>query len=486
MVDNLFCKNHPELKAVRVCKRYLCKSLPLCEECEILHFLGHNDEIEKKLKNYEQILIKKKKLFESHKKKAECDLKPLSTISEASKESYNEICETLNTMQNYIIEIESKISKINHYLQIEDWDGQDENLISEISEISEKLNTEFIIKINEQFKNMLQMNFFEIMWKDTNPILPLYNLDQGKLILINVRTKAALSKIISKEIIPSCQTFSILGGPATIKVFDNIYLMGGFNRTTISDRCYKINLHDRELKLQQLASMGTPKYDITAVKLKDRFIYAISGSTYQNNVEVHIKNCQRYDIKLDKWCNIAPVNIARSIPAACTFNERYIYTYSGQADGVSSTKDIEYYDTLEDSKGWIVYKYESNIIAISSSAMLAQISNESILFFSEANISKVQLNGMLEIKNVQKPISNHYCNYYYTPVTVYKNCVYYTVYRSYNHISAIDLRNNKLTEILQIDYINEKSEDTNSPYISPYMRRASGEDEPDMGLDLFE
>jgi hypothetical protein len=70
------------------------------------------------------------------------------------------------------------------------------------------------------------------------------------------------------------------------------------------------------------------------------FIYVV-GSFVNNHVYGW---CERYDTQKDKWKTIAPLGIARSGVALCSFKNRYIFAFGGRVDQKNIVDVIEVYD----------------------------------------------------------------------------------------------------------------------------------------------
>ena len=79
--------------------------------------------------------------------------------------------------------------------------------------------------------------------------------------------------------------------------------------------------------LENRANLNDARSDFTSIyeSEKDR-IYVIGGNDAKN----FYKNCEYYDVALDKWVRIADLNVARDSAACCVFNGKFIYVFSGR------------------------------------------------------------------------------------------------------------------------------------------------------------
>ncbi|TNV83519.1 hypothetical protein FGO68_gene8305 [Halteria grandinella] len=59
--------------------------------------------------------------------------------------------------------------------------------------------------------------------------------------------------------------------------------------------------------------------------------------------------CERYDSQKNKWKIIAPMNIARSGAALCSFKNQYLFSFGGRVDQKRIVDVIECYDIKSDA-----------------------------------------------------------------------------------------------------------------------------------------
>lgn len=113
--------------------------------------------------------------------------------------------------------------------------------------------------------------------------------------------------------------------------------------------------------LEHRATLNDARSDFTAIyeSEKDR-IYVIGGNDAKN----FYKNCEYYDVGVDKWVRMAELNVARDSAACCIFNSKFIYVFSGRIK--FSPKEItdvcEIYDIEKNIWEQINVKNKSNWI----------------------------------------------------------------------------------------------------------------------------
>ena len=412
------CTFHLDRLATNVCKRYPCFNVGLCEECEALHFINHGENEVQEIEKQQSIVTE---LINLNTVIAEATSKFLKCLTGLSGEIVLELEKCLTIANRLKIETKELSDELSQTkIAIEDCTDAKFRMIADMRKDAIKLKTRTTLLIND-FNGLREKALYLIMTIDTTAIMPCYDLMQGGLVLTNLNLKQQTTKSIPKSEIPSCQTFSLLGGPAVVKVKNEVYMLGGFDKKEVSARVYKVSLKDPECKLVQLASMKIKKYDTGVVQLTGKYV-----------------------IGENKWTNISHVNVPRSIPGICIFQNRYIYTYSGQSDGNSYTNDLEVYDVLDDEKGWTILRTKPILeLAPSSSAMVCQIDGYSMIFFGENKTYKVYPAADGTLFKIEELVPHLEGNFYYTPLMLYKNKLHWTRYHAINIMEEYDLRSKR-------------------------------------------
>ena len=131
--------------------------------------------------------------------------------------------------------------------------------------------------------------------------------------------------------------------------------------------------------LEHRANLNDARSDFTSIyePEKDR-IYVIGGNDAKN----FYKNCEYYDVAVDKWVRMAELNVARDSAACCIFNSKYIYVFSGRIK--FSPKEItdvcEMYDIDKNIWEQINVKNKTNWVPCDL-AMCFQTGPSTILIF---------------------------------------------------------------------------------------------------------
>eukprot|EP01022_Parablepharisma_sp_SALTPOND_P036026 TRINITY_DN973_c0_g1_i1.p1 TRINITY_DN973_c0_g1~~TRINITY_DN973_c0_g1_i1.p1 ORF type:complete len:281 (-),score=31.18 TRINITY_DN973_c0_g1_i1:710-1480(-) len=245
------CSAHPDREAVDVCNRYPCRSYGLCEECAALHPLLHNGKELKQCKALKKELSSKTvihavqgKMIEKFEKKLE-----KTNVPEDILELYREAKKNYLIVQERIESFRTEVEKLEAALEADTYLEIEPKSFEEISKLFSEIQSKLTGVLNLKTS-------FHLMGTNTKAIMPFYNLSLGALVLVNLELMQKIEKQIPKTLVPSCYSFSILGGPATIKVVDKVYLLGGFSKTNISERVYycvnidAMDLSQRKLRIQ--------------------------------------------------------------------------------------------------------------------------------------------------------------------------------------------------------------------------------------------
>jgi hypothetical protein len=131
--------------------------------------------------------------------------------------------------------------------------------------------------------------------------------------------------------------------------------------------------------LEYRAQLNDARSDFTAIYEgeKDR-IYVIGGNDAKN----FYKNCEYYDVGIDRWIRMDELNIARDSAACCMFNSKFIYVFSGRIkfNPKEITDVCEIFDVENNKWDKIVLGSSSNWVPCDL-AMAYQVNSSSILIF---------------------------------------------------------------------------------------------------------
>lgn len=124
----------------------------------------------------------------------------------------------------------------------------------------------------------------------------------------------------------------------------SVYLIGGFikRQNTYLRKCYRFD--EIFNRLEQKSDMFYAHADHSLCAIES-FIYVV-GTFVNNQVYGY---SERYDCQKDKWKVIAPLNIARSGVALCSFKNQYLFAFGGRVDQKRIVDVIEVYDIKRNS-----------------------------------------------------------------------------------------------------------------------------------------
>jgi hypothetical protein len=105
------------------------------------------------------------------------------------------------------------------------------------------------------------------------------------------------------------------------------------------DKLYEMNFEER--KLVPKRSMKQKRWD-HAICYSKGFIFVFGGADRDENYKL-TKKCDKYDIVLDNWTEIASFSSEASDFSVCSFNDKYIYKFGGW-NSISYINVIERYD----------------------------------------------------------------------------------------------------------------------------------------------
>ena len=135
-----------------------------------------------------------------------------------------------------------------------------------------------------------------------------------------------------------------------------IYLIGGMSMQEVAE-VKTVQRYDVERQAwTSVADMCEPRYELTAVNYKDRYIFVFGGTDGSAHREC-LKTVERYDPQTDRWSYVSPMHQPRSSAFAFVHNEK-IYVIGGERGEDVTPTDCEMYDPATDD--WQVLKIQVN------------------------------------------------------------------------------------------------------------------------------
>lgn len=135
-----------------------------------------------------------------------------------------------------------------------------------------------------------------------------------------------------------------------------IYLIGGMSMQEVAE-VKTVQRYDVERQAwTSVADMCEPRYELTAVNYKDRYIFVFGGTDGSAHREC-LKTAERYDPQTDRWSYVSPMHQPRSSAFAFVHNEK-IYVIGGERGEDVTPTDCEMYDPATDD--WQVLKIQVN------------------------------------------------------------------------------------------------------------------------------
>ena len=145
---------------------------------------------------------------------------------------------------------------------------------------------------------------------------------------------------------------------AAVTMGKYIYLIGGMSmqeRTEVKT----VQRYDVEKQSwSSVADMREPRYELTAVNYKNKYIFVFGGIDGSSHREC-LKTVERYDPLVDRWSYVKSMHQPRSSAFAFVHNER-IYVIGGERGEDVTPTDCELYDPLTDE--WQVMRIQVNTL----------------------------------------------------------------------------------------------------------------------------
>jgi hypothetical protein len=141
-------------------------------------------------------------------------------------------------------------------------------------------------------------------------------------------------------------------------------------------KCTEINTQSYEMMVRD--KLKYARHGHSACSLGEKFI-VVTGSRKENE-NAHQK-CEQYNLDLDIWFEIPPLNEGRHYHASCSFKDRFIFVFCG-----ISNASKKYINTIEvfdhnTKKAWNLVSIPPANFPARQGLGVAQMNNEEILIF---------------------------------------------------------------------------------------------------------
>lgn len=127
---------------------------------------------------------------------------------------------------------------------------------------------------------------------------------------------------------------------------NRLFLIGGGDITRQAEslkKCYEIIDNDEQmLDCISRDDLKYGRHGHSICVLKDKFLIVTGSRVDQDEA---FNKCEQYNIDLDLWYDMPPLNVGRHYHASCTFSDRFVYVFCGIAHaGKKYCNSIEQYD----------------------------------------------------------------------------------------------------------------------------------------------
>ncbi|XP_068744558.1 kelch-like protein 12 [Montipora capricornis] len=137
-----------------------------------------------------------------------------------------------------------------------------------------------------------------------------------------------------------------------------IYLIGGMSMQEVTE-VKTVQRYDVEKQTwSPVADMLEPRYELSAVNFKNRYIFVFGGTDGSSHREC-LKTVERYDPHIDRWSYVSSMHQPRSSAFAFVHNEK-IYVIGGERGEDVIPTDCELYDPVTDD--WQVARVQVNTL----------------------------------------------------------------------------------------------------------------------------
>ena len=143
---------------------------------------------------------------------------------------------------------------------------------------------------------------------------------------------------------------------AAVTMGKYIYLIGGMSMQEVAE-VKTVQRYDVERQTwASVADMCEPRYELSAVNFKDKYIFVFGGTDGSAHREC-LKTVERYDPRKDRWSYVKSMHQPRSSAFAFVHNNK-IFVIGGERGEEVTPNDCEVYDPVTDD--WQVVKIQVN------------------------------------------------------------------------------------------------------------------------------
>lgn len=133
---------------------------------------------------------------------------------------------------------------------------------------------------------------------------------------------------------------------AAVTMGGYIYLIGGMSMQEVAE-VKTVQRYDVEKQTwASVADMCEPRYELTAVNYKDKYIFVFGGTDGSAHREC-LKTVERYDPQNDRWSYVKSMHQPRASAFAFVYNEK-IFVIGGERGEDVTPTDCEVYDPVTD------------------------------------------------------------------------------------------------------------------------------------------
>jgi len=283
------------------------------------------------------------------------------------------------------LKLENYKEKINSYENKSQNDFNKE--IINMKEITEKINSLFDKLKTHDFDNADQKVVFNIS----------HNAARAEFFEINKKFKRTSNLNLNIE------------GFDAILLKNYLYIIGGldpttnlYQRTTNMFDLNSLTISEMSLKPDKKADLNIERMAHTLQTVFRRYIYCMGG---YNSTLKYLRQCEKYDTKLNQWFLIPSMNEYKAQLTSCCLEEKYLFIFGGNLGPSKSIKTIELLELQREFEGWKIIKF-TNPVEIwpgSYNSAVLPISSHQILLFGGMQ-NKETLNNVFVFDKSQTAI----------------------------------------------------------------------------------
>ncbi|KAL4450522.1 hypothetical protein ABPG74_019420 [Tetrahymena malaccensis] len=154
-----------------------------------------------------------------------------------------------------------------------------------------------------------------------------------------------------------------------------VFLVGGIDvlhKNKSINSTYFLDMNRNTLEL--CSNMNYERNSHSLVVAQDSIF--VVGGLNNNDEDIYLQSCERFDIESQKWIQIADLQEGVSGTSLCNFHDKYIFRYGGKTYLNNMTNTIERYNIQEDFWEYIPFQFTE---AIPSFAGSVQINDNEML-----------------------------------------------------------------------------------------------------------